>query len=176
MTILEPMDALRSVDEALGVVIDRLFGAPRLDVAWQERRSPPHPTWVSPPLSAGDVLLVRATRYRLRDTTLSRNLAFVDLARLDPDLTGRLEAGTLHLGEVFATQEIEKSGFVFGTREDAEPDMIALLADVGEPGTMEPFVWRRYVAAVGGRRSVVVAEALPVRTWDRLLRPTGRLA
>jgi hypothetical protein len=56
------MDVLRSGDEPLGVAIERLFDAPRLDVTWQERRAPPHPAWVAPPLSDAEVLLVRATR------------------------------------------------------------------------------------------------------------------
>jgi hypothetical protein len=175
MAILGPMDVLRSVDEALGVAIGLLLGAPRPDVAWQERRTPPHPAWVSPPLSADGILLIRATRYRLEDTTLSRNLAFVDLDRLDPDLTGRLETGTLHLGQLFATQQIEKSGFEFGTRDDAEQDLVALLSDEGESDP-EPFVWRRYVAEVGGRRSVLVVETLPVRAWQRMLRAARRSA
>jgi 3-deoxy-7-phosphoheptulonate synthase len=165
----EPEDVLRPTPLTLGVVIDSIIGEmPRLDVLRQNRISGPYPKWLELLLRPEGDLLVRWTSYMLGDITLTRNLAYVDLGRVDPDLVGKLETEELNLGEIFRSQAIDRFGYAFGTGADAGDIDVALRH--GHPGNLHPYAWRRYIAATSGRVGFLVIESVPTLTWRRLLR------
>jgi hypothetical protein len=156
-------ELLRETSLILGSMIESVLEAPpELEVLWQSETSPPHPGWVVPPLGERSRILVRRTGYRIGDVILSRNLAYVDLNRVDPGIAQDLLARRLHLGELFLADTIEKSGFEFDI-EERIPDA-ASLHDLDEP-----HVSRRYTAAMNDRIAFVVIESLPIQTWNELL-------
>lgn len=162
-------EVLHTTDGTLGSLIERLLRTPpSLEVVAQWRLEGDLPSWVSPPFGTEAPVLGRSTGYRHEDMELSHNLAYVDLSTVDPEVAEGLESGRVHLGQLFLDPGIEKLGFEFGTDRD-EPALVAeferLLA--GRVRDLHPFVWRRYVAGIGGAISFVVIEALPVRTWER---------
>jgi hypothetical protein len=163
-------EVLRTTDRTLGAVIESVLGvAPSLEVVAQWRLEPPHPGWVTPPCAADAPVLGRCTGYRDGAVELSHNLAYVDLSNVDPDVAEGLETGRVHLGQLFLDPGIEKFGFEFGDDTSAElmtAEYERLLA--GRASDLRPFVWRRYLAGVGGTVSFVVIEALPVRTWETI--------
>jgi 3-deoxy-7-phosphoheptulonate synthase len=166
-----PMDVLHRTDRTLSSVFESIVGArPRLEVLAQSRIRPPHPSWLSWLLHPDGELLVRWTRYVLGDTILSRNLAYVDLGRVDRAIVERLESGRLNLGDLFRAQEIDRFGFEFGTGADAGAIDVTLRQEHKEPPNLHPYVWRRYIAATSGRVGFLVIESLPTRTWQRILR------
>lgn len=161
-------EVLRTTDRTLGAVIESVLGVPpALEVVTRWRLEPPHPGWVTPPFAADAPVLGRCTGYRDEGAELSHNLAYVDLSNVEPDVAEGLETGRVHLGQLFLDPGIEKFGFEFGD-DETSPLMTSeyerLLA--GRATDLRPFVWRRYLAGVGGTISFVVIEALPVRTWE----------
>jgi hypothetical protein len=101
---------------------------------------------------------------------LSRHLAYVDLAQIDPTLAALLEVTHLNLGQLFVDPRIEKLAFEFGTHETAgEIDNVFRRCFPDEQDVLHPYVWRRYRAAIGGVVMFVVIEALPVPVWERIL-------
>jgi 3-deoxy-7-phosphoheptulonate synthase len=165
----QPEDVLRPTPLTLSVVIDSIIGeTPRLDVLRQSRISGPYPRWLEMLLRPEGDLLVRWTSYMLGETTLTRNLAYVDLGRVDPTLVKGLEAEEVNLGEIFRSQEIDRFGYEFGSGADAGDIDVALRH--GHPGNLHPYVWRRYIAATSGRVGFLVIESVPTLTWRRLLR------
>lgn len=167
----DPAEILRRTNRTLGETIESILGvAPELQVIGMERTGPPIPAWLSPPLSTDGQALARWTSYRVGDVVLSRNIAYADLGRMDPELAGRLERREVHLGQVMLDRRIEKFGFEFGIEADAGEigrelarGFASLLSE------MPRYVWRRYAAGSGGRTMFVVVETLPTATWDRLL-------
>lgn len=163
-------DILRVTDRTLGSVIESVLGVPpSLDVVAQWRPEPPHPVWVSPPFAPDAPLLGRATGYRDDGAELSHNLAYVDLSTVEPEVAEGLQSGALNLGQLFLDPGIERYGFEWGDDADAP----ALAAEYerlldGHVADLRPYVWRRYVAGVGGTITFIVIEALPVRTWERV--------
>ena len=161
-------DVLHATDRTLGSVIESVLGkAPSLEVVAQWRLDPPHPGWVSPPFVDEAAVLGRSTGYRDAGSELSHNLAYVDLSTVDPDVADGLESGRVHLGQLFLDPGIEKYGFEFGDDLEA-PALVAEYERLleGHVADLRPFMWRRYVAGMGGTISFVVIEALPVRTWE----------
>jgi hypothetical protein len=168
---IDAFDILRTTDRTLGEVIEGIIGeSPELEVIGQWREEPPHPAWVSPPLSRRSTVLERCTGYRFGGQSLSNNLAYVDLGRVDPAVAEELEAGTLHLGRHFMRDDIEKFGFEFGVDAD-DAGLVAHLRNRvgGAADDLHPFVWRRYYAAVDGLVTFIVIETLPCGPWWRLL-------
>jgi hypothetical protein len=167
----DPAGILRRTDRTLGETLESILGTlPELHVIALARTGPPIPAWLSPPLSRDGQTLARWTSYQVGDVVLSRNIAHVDLGRMDPELAGRLERQEVHLGQVMLDERIEKFGFEFGTEADAGE--IGMELKRGFPSVlsdMPQYVWRRYAAGVGGRAALVVVESLPTATWDRLL-------
>lgn len=168
-----PSDAtamLELTDRTLAQTIESITGiSPHLDVVAQWRLPPPA-TWLHPPLSANGEILARCTSYRMGDVRVSRNLSYVDLARIDPTIGALLEAKQLNLGQLFVDPRIEKLNFEFGTDETAgEIDEVFRRCFPEEVGELHPYVWRRYQAAIGGTVAFVVIEALPAPIWKRLL-------
>lgn len=168
---IDAFDILRTTDRTLGEVIESIIGAPPgLELVGQWQLEPPHPRWVSPPLSRTALILERCTGYRSGSEQLSHNLSYVDLSRVDPEVAHKLESGELHLGQLFLREDIEKFGFEFGT----DADDAGLVAELrgrlgGAANDLHPFVWRRYYAAVDGLVSFLVIETLPCNAWWRLL-------
>lgn len=164
-------DVLHTIDRTLGSVIESLIGeAPSLEVVAQWRLQTPHPDWVSPPFAVAAPVLGRSTGYRFDGSELSHNLAYVDLSTVETEIAEGLESGRVHLGQLFLDPGIQKFGFEFGDDLGAAP----LVAEYerlldGRAQDLRPFVWRRYVAGIGGTVSFVVIEALPVRTWEAVL-------
>jgi hypothetical protein len=160
---------LHITDRTLGLVIESRLGvAPQLEVVSQWKVSPPVPEWLSRSLSGGGELSGRCTSYRIGGVRLSRNLAYVDLERIDPTIAILLESQQLNLGQLFLDPRIIKRGFEFGTEADAG-EIDALLKEHFASETPEPYVWRRYEGVIEGRVVFVVIEALPVATWERIL-------
>jgi hypothetical protein len=169
-----PHDAdgvLRITDRTLGQTIESLVEVPPdLDVVAQWRLDPPGSAWLSPPLSAGSTILGRCTGYRMGAVRLSRNIAYVDLGRIDPTLAALLQSAQLSLGQLFVDPRIEKHHFEFGTHENAgEIDAVLRTHFAAEIRDLHPYVWRRYQATIEGVVAFVVIEALPATTWRRLL-------
>ena len=174
----EPADILRLTDRTLAQTIESIIGVPpELDVLDQWRLEPGEATWLSPPLSPDPQVLGRCTGYRMGAVRLSRNLAYVDLGRIDPTVAALLDARHLNLGQLFVDPRIEKRAFEFGTDEDAaEIDAVFRRGFPNEIDDLHPYVWRRYQAAIGGVTTFVVVEALPTRVWERLLDTDAALA
>ena len=167
--IRTPVDVLRRVDVTLASVIESVTTVrPRLDVIRQDRIHPPHARWLHWLLQPEGDLLVRWTSYKMGGLTLSRNVAYVDFARVDPGILDRLQAEQINLGQLFGSSEIDKFGFAFGTAADAGTIDIALREGHG-PRALHPYVWRRYIAATAGRVGFLVVESLPTLTWQHLL-------
>ena len=164
-------EILRRTDRTLGQILESIIGAPPdLEVVAQWRLSPPLSAWLSPPLSADAEILGRCTSYRMRAVRLSRNLSYVDLDRSDPTLAALLETKQLNLGQLFVDPKIDKRNFEFGTHEGAgEIDSVFRTWFSTEEAGLQPYVWRRYQAAIRGVVAFVVIEALPTETWERLL-------
>ena len=168
---IDAFDILRTTDRTLGEVIESIIGVPPgLQVIGQWRLEPPHPAWVSPPLSRRSLILERCTGYRNQLEPLSHNLSYVDLGRVDPEIARQLESGELHLGRLFLRPDIEKFGFEFGTDAD-DAGLVAKLRNRvgGSIADLHPFVWRRYYAAIEGLVTFIVIETLPCSSWWRLL-------
>jgi hypothetical protein len=160
-------DVLHVTDRTLGSVIESVLGTqPALEVVSQWRLEPPCPEWVSPPFAEDAPVLGRSTGYRDSGMELSHNLAYVDLSTVDRGVAEGLESGRVHLGQLFLDPEIDKYGFEFGDDLEA-PGLVAEFERLlsRRVRDLRPFVWRRYVAGVGGTISFVVVEALPLRTW-----------
>jgi 3-deoxy-7-phosphoheptulonate synthase len=173
-TFVDPQDVLRVTNSTLGAVIERTLGSrPRLDVVRQMRVESPHPSWLTWALRPEGDLLVRWTGYRIGRTVLSRNVAYVDVSRVDPKIVVRLQSGQMNLGQLFSSSEIDKFGFEFGTSVDAGVLSDALIEGHEDMAQLGPFVWRRYIAATSGRAGFVVVEALPTFTWRRHLANSG---
>ena len=162
---------LRRTDRTLAQVLEWVIGAPpQLDVIDQWRIEPPAvPSALVPPFEPGDSILARCTGYRTGDVRLSRNLAFVNLSRIDPTLGALLASEQVNLGQLFVDPRISKLGFEFGTDLDAG-DIHDTLARCFPGEDLRPYLWRRYHATIEGRVVFVVIESLPVSTWGRLLR------
>jgi hypothetical protein len=167
---VEPEGVLHLTDRTLAQTIESIIGVPpHLDVADQWRLVPPIP-WLSPPLSPKGEVLARCTSYRMGSVRLSRNISYVDLARIDPTIGALLEATQLNLGQLFVDPRIEKLDFEFGTDETAgEIDDVFRRCFPEELHELYPYVWRRYQAAIDGVVTFLVIEALPVSIWKRLL-------
>ena len=166
----EAADVLRMTDETLQSTIASLVGArPELDVVGQMRLSPPYPQWLKWVLHAEGDLLARWTRYRIGDVTLSRHVAYVDFGRVDPDILERLQAEELHLGQILTGPGVDKFGFEFGTGGSAGELDLALRRGHSDVRNLNPYHWRRYIAATSGRVGFLVVEALPSLLWRRLL-------
>lgn len=168
-----PQDAagvLRLTERTLAQTIESITDrSPHLEVVKQWRLTPPV-DWLSPPLSREGDILARCTSYRMGSVRLSRNLSYVDLARIDPTLGALLETKQLNLGQLFVDPRIEKLNFEFGTQETAgEMDEVFRICFPNEREDLGSYVWRRYQAAIGGVVTFLVVEALPVPVWDRLL-------
>ena len=165
-----PGDILQATDRTLAQTIEGVTGLPpELDVIDQWRLEPPVP-WLSPPLSPAGSVLGRCTSYRMGTVRLSRNISYVDLARIDPTLGALLEATQLNLGQLFVDPRIEKLDFEFGTHETAGAiDDVFRKCFPDELDDLYPYVWRRYQAAIEGVVTFLVIEALPVPVWSRLL-------
>jgi hypothetical protein len=163
-------DVLHTTDRTLGSVIESLLGEPpALEVVAQWRLEAPLPAWITPPFGADAPVLGRSTGYRSGTSELSHNIAYVDLSTVEPDVADGLQTGRVHLGQLFLDPGIQKFGFEFGDDLDAGPlveEYERLLA--GRARDLRPFVWRRYVAGIGGTVSFVVIEALPRRTWESM--------
>lgn len=168
----EPVDVLHITDRTLAQTIEAITGLPPgLDVIDQWRLSPPFP-WLSPPLSSDGRVLARCTSYRMGSVRLSRNISYVDLARIDPTVGALLETRHLNLGQLFVDPRIEKLDFEFGTHETAgQIDGVFRRCFSDELDELSPYVWRRYQAAIDGVVVFLVIEALPVAVWSRLLGP-----
>lgn len=172
-TVAPPLvvDVLHSTDRTLGEVIGSTLGVnPSLEIVTQWRPDAPYPSWVSPPFAPDTPVLARCTGYRMHESALSNNLAYVDLAKVRPTVADGLESGRVHLGELFLDPTIERFGFEFGDDDEA-PDLVKeyerLLA--GHRYQFRPFVWRRYLAGVGGTPTFIVIEALPIASWRALI-------
>ncbi|MGZ8565475.1 MAG: hypothetical protein ACXWXS_00315 [Actinomycetota bacterium] len=165
-----PGDILHVTDRTLAQTIEGVTGLPpELDVIDQWRLEGPVP-WLSPPLSPAGGVLGRCTSYRMGSVRLSRNISYVDLARIDPTLGALLEATHLNLGQLFVDPRIEKLGFEFGTHGSAGAiDDVFRRCFPDELHDLYPYVWRRYQAAIDGVVTFLVIEALPVPVWSRLL-------
>jgi 3-deoxy-7-phosphoheptulonate synthase len=167
--VKEAADVLRMTDTTLQGTIASLVGAtPDLDVVGQMRISPPYPPWLRWVLHAQGDLLVRWTRYRIGDVTLSRHVAYVDFGRVDPDVLDRLQSKELHLGQILTGPGVDKFGFEFGNGGTAGELDLALRRGHSE-ANLNPYAWRRYIAATSGRVGFLVVEALPSLLWRRLL-------
>lgn len=169
-----PEDAgelLRITDRTLGVLIESIVDvAPSLEVLSQWRLSPPITPWLARQLSSDSEILGRCTSYRLGGVRLSRNIAYVDLTRIDPTIAVLLETEQLNLGQLFLDPRIEKRSFEFGTDRDAgEIDVVLRSCFPEEAGDLDPYVWRRYEGVIDGAVVFVVIESLPAHTWARLL-------
>lgn len=166
-----PLDFLRQTNASLASTIGTVLGAPpRLEVVRQRRVDAPHPSWIVPPLAEDALVLERWTRYVLGRAEVSRNVAYVDLGRLEVELAARLWSRDVTLGEVFARQGVEKFGHEFGTDADArEIDPLLVDEEIWGPSRHRPYVWRRYAASIRGTVAFVVVESLPRRAWKRLL-------
>jgi hypothetical protein len=163
-------DLLGRTDLSLKSAVASLTGVwPRLEVASQALLTPPHPHWVTPPLRDGVPLLFRCTSYRSNAMPLSRNIAFVDMERLDPRIARALASGRIGLGDVFEQTAATKAGLRLGTDGDSPEVDVALEGAFGEGRTIRPYLWRSYVAMMGGRSFALVIEALPVRSWEALV-------
>jgi 3-deoxy-7-phosphoheptulonate synthase len=174
-TFVDPHDVLRVTNSTLGSVIEStLRSRPRLDVVRQTRVESPHPSWLNWALRPEGDLLVRWTGYRIGRTVLSRNVAYVDVSRVDPKIVVRLQSGQMNLGQLFSSSEIDKFGFEFGTSVDAGVLGEALNKGHEDMANLGPYVWRRYIAATSGRAGFVVVEALPTFAWRRHLANNGR--
>ena len=165
-----PLDVLLRTDRTLGSVIESILGAPpSLEVVSQSRLTGPLPDAVVP-LGRGSGILARRTRYRSHGMVLTRNVAFVATARIDPDMASRLEAGALHLGQVFSAGPFAPLDLRFGTDRDAgDVDVLLRLGFPADATAMRPYVWRRYLAGDPANPAFLVIESLPVRTWELLL-------
>jgi hypothetical protein len=164
------MQLLHRMEGTLASVFqDALDISPYLHVIRQQRVQPPFPSWLTWLLHPEGELLVRWTRYQIGPVVLSRNLAYVDLGRVDAPIVERLESKQLNLGELFESTEIRKFGFEFGTGGTAGPIHWVLREGHTDTRTLHPYVWRRYIAATGGRAGFLVVECLPLSTWRRLL-------
>ena len=165
-TTVDPQEVLRITDSTLGSVIERAFGTrPRLDVVSQSRVEPPHASWLTWALRPEGDLLVRWTGYRIGRTVLSRNVAYVDVSRVDPKIVVRLQSGQMNLVQLFSSTEIDKFGFEFGTSADVGVFGDALAEGHTDLDQLGPYVWRRYIAASAGRAGFIVVEALPTFAW-----------
>lgn len=164
-------EILQGTDRTLAQFIERIIGlAPDLEVIAQWRLASPLSSWLSPPLSPDGEILGRCTSYRMGAVRLSRNLAYIDLDRIDPTLAALLETKHLNLGQLFVDPKIEKLNFEFGTQEDAgEIDSVFRACFPSEEPELQEYVWRRYQASIRGIISFVVIEALPTATWERLI-------
>jgi 3-deoxy-7-phosphoheptulonate synthase len=166
----EAADVLRMTGGTLQSTIASLVGTrPDLDVVGQMRMTPPYPSWLRWLLHAEGDLLVRWTRYRIGNVTLSRHVAYVDFGRVDPDVLDRLQSEELHLGQVLTGPEVDKFGFEFGHGGSAGELDLALRRGHSDVRNLNPYNWRRYIAATSGRVGFLVIEALPSLLWRRLL-------
>ena len=167
---------LHTTDRTLGAVIGSTLGvAPSLELVAQWRLDAPYPSWVSPPFAPDSPILGRCTGYRVDGSALSHNLAYVDLAQVEPDIAEGLQSGRVHLGELFLDPAIERFAFEFG-QEDEVPELLREYERHlgGRQYELRPFVWRRYLAGVGGAPTFVVIEALPIASWGDLINADGR--
>jgi 3-deoxy-7-phosphoheptulonate synthase len=166
----DPMQLLHRTEGTLARVIeDALDISPHLHVVRQQRVQPPFPSWLTWLLQPEGDLLVRWTRYEIGATVLSRNLAYVDIGRVDAPIVERLESKELNLGQLFETTDIRRFGFEFGTGGTAGPIHWVLREGHTDTKTLHPYVWRRYIGATGGRTGFLVVECLPSLSWRRLL-------
>jgi hypothetical protein len=164
-----PADVLRITDRTLGSSIEWIIGVePDLEVVRQWRLDGASAEWVPEPFSDESDVLIRCTSYRIGSTRLSRNLAWVDLERVEPDIAERMVIGTLHLGQLFSSEDIMKHGYEFGTNEDV-PDVDHVFERCFEGEEVKPYVWRRYLAVSGGEDAYVVVESLPTSAWEQVL-------
>jgi hypothetical protein len=162
-------DVLRITDRTLGSSIHEILGIePDLDVVRQWLVHDASAVRAPDSFPEGSDVLVRCTGYRVGSTRLSRNLAYVDLGRVDPVVASELVSGELHLGQLFLDGEIVKHGYEFGTDTDA-PDVDDMFEQCFEDEEVQPFVWRRYLAGPRGEDVYVVVESLPTLVWERLL-------
>lgn len=162
-------DVLRITDRTLGSSIHQILGIePDLDVMRQWLIHGASPGRAPDSFPEESDVLVRCTGYRVGSTRLSRNLAYVDLGRVDPVVASELVSGELHLGQLFLDGEIVKHGYEFGTDTDA-PDVDDMFDQCFEDEEVQPFVWRRYLAGPRGEDVYVVVESLPTLVWERLL-------
>jgi benzoate-CoA ligase family protein len=167
-----PEELLRLTDRTLGQTIEVVTGIePALDVQRQWHLSPPHAPWVAPPLSGNGWVLGRGTAYRVDGRDLSRNVAYVDLTRIDGSTANDLEDGRINLGEMFRDPKIVKHDFRFGTDEDPEAadfDLVlrSCFPDVPDP---HPYIWRRYLASNDRGIAFLVIESLPLAPWEVFL-------
>jgi hypothetical protein len=163
-------DLLGRTDLSLKSAVASLTGVwPRLEVASQALLTPPHPRWVTPPLRDGVPLLFRCTSYRVDAMPLSRNIAFVDLERLDTRIASELASGRMGLADVFEHTGATKNSLRLGADGDAPEVDAALEGAFGEWRGIRPYLWRSYVAMMGGHSLALVIEALPVRSWQALV-------
>ncbi len=168
--ITDPTDVLHRTDGTLGAVIESILGThPQLEVIKQIRVAPPFSPWLRWLLRPEGDLLVRWTRYKVGDVILSRNLAFVDFARVDPNVLDRLQAEELNLGELFSSQAVDKFGFEFGHAGSDEDIHRNLKEGHGGAVGANAYIWRRYVASTAGRIGFLVVESLPAITWRKIL-------
>ena len=162
-------ELLRITDRTLGLTIETIIGvAPELEVVAQWRHRSPAPSLLAASLSESEIL-ARATSYRLGGVRLSRNLAYVDLSRIDPTLAILLESSQVNLGQLFLDPRIEKRTFSFGTERDAGEIDAILRARFPAEEDLPSYVWRRYEGVIDGETAFVVIECLPADTWRRLL-------
>jgi benzoate-CoA ligase len=165
-----PEDLLRTTDETLGVLIENLTGTkPRLDVVRQWHLMPPLAPWLTPPFSAESRVLGRCTSYRRGDVDLSRNVAYVDLERVDPRIAADLESGRVNLGELFLDRAIVKHDFRFGTDEEADDFDLVLRSGFSDDEHDRTYVWRKYYASNEHGIAFVVIETLPLFAWEAFL-------
>jgi 3-deoxy-7-phosphoheptulonate synthase len=168
--VREAADVLRMTDATLQSTIASLLGArPELDVVGQMRMTPPYPAWLRWVLHAEGDLLARWTRYRIGDVILSRHVAYVDFGRVDPETLERLQAEEIHLAHVLSDRKVDKFGFEFGNGGSAGELDLALRRGHSDVRNLNPYHWRRYIAATSGRVGFLVVEALPSLLWRRLL-------
>jgi len=166
---------LNQTDRILREAIGAAAGVtPHLAVVDQWRVSPPIPAPLAPPLSLDSDVLGRCTSYGVDGVSLSWNVSYVDLGRVDPALATKLETNQLNLGDLFVDPNVKKSDFEFGTHADAgEFDRVlrSRLSDADDD--LGPYVWRRYTAAMRGVAMFLVIEALPASSWNHFWTTKG---
>lgn len=170
-------DVLHGTDRTLGSMIEAVLGtAPSLEVVAQWQPDVPLPAWVAPPFASDAEVWARCTGYRLGESALSQNLAYVDLGAVDPHVTEGLQSGRVHLGQLFLDPRIDKHDYSFGEDEDAPQLMAEYHRHLGGDAGLVPCIWRRYVAGIDGRDCFVVIESLPLAAWTSLIGGDGHLS